>query len=454
MNRTANFVVAVSIFVAFAATTWSLPYDAHIPDNAEVKQVAPDEEHPGPREQYYVGGVLLGEREWFPGGTALLHEMVFPLDEGTGKRCTFAIHRMFDAQGRQVSMATEYQNGCTGPSQRWSEDGKEEFLYLLQGQVVTKEQYTQLWQQDKEMPPPDLFLHLGILPRPGSPAVGILPRGAAAAVAGETKLPALTWPKITAPDDTTPPQPPADPTRPARPGVVTMSSSPMGWFSAVAVGPKVAFGAAALTARLTDYNLAPNTEVEITWRFNDGDQPLSMARGAIRAGVPELDNTIINESGPLAPGAYSVLFAVAGNVMGRGQVHIEAPLGLGGQTAADVYMSGLQGVQRALAAADAENIQEAGKLAESALKLLAAAMANDPQLPDIFPVHQIAEAIVALARVDTALAAKDAVTALAWAERAYGHSGLSAGLAEDGQFKAAAERIHEALPPLMQALGQ
>ena len=456
MNRVLSFVVAVCLCVGFAAMAWSLPYNAMIPEDAQVKQVAPDKEHPGPREQYYVGGVLMGEREWYEGGTALRHEMVFPVDEGTGKRYTFAIHRMFDAQGRHLSMATEYKDGSTGPSQRWYEDGKEEFLYLSQGRVVTKEQYTQLWQQDREMPPPDLFLHLGILPRPGSPAVGILPRGAAAPGAGEMKLPPLTWPKIPGVGDTTPPKPPADTTRPAQAGVVAISSSPTGLFSAVAVGPTIAFGTMALTARLTDHNLAPGTEVNIIWRFNDGDPPLSRAKGSMKAGVPHLDNAIINEGGSLAPGAYSVFFTVAGNVVGRGQVHIEAALGLGGQSAANVYMAGLQDVQRALAAADADDIQEAGKLAAPALKLLAAAMASNPQLPDIFPVHQIAEALVALARVDTALDANDAVTALAWAERAYGHSGLAAGLAEDKQFKTAAEKIHQGveqlLPPLMQAV--
>ena len=462
MNRIVTPVIAVCLCVGFAAMALGLPYNAMIPEDAQVKQVAPDKEHPGPREQYYVGGVLMGEREWYEGGTALRHEMVFPVDEGTGKRYTFAIHRMFDAQGRHLSMATEYKDGSTGPSQRWYEDGKEEFLYLSQGRVVTEEQYTQLWQQDKEMPPPDLFLHLGILPRPGSPAGKILPRGAAAGGTSEMKLPLLTWPKIPGVGDTTPPKPPADTTPPTPPatqaGVVAISSSPTGLFSAVAVGPTIAFGTMALTARLTDHNLAAGTEVNITWRFNEGDPPLRTAKGSVKAGVAHLDNSIINQGGALAPGAYSVVFTVAGNVVGRGQVVVEAALGLGGQSAANVYMAGLQDVQRALAAADADDIQQAGKLAAPALKLLAAAMASNPQLPDIFPVHQIAEAFVALAGVDAALDAKDAVTALAWAERAYGHSGLAAGLAEDEQFKGAAERIHQAveqmLPPLMQAAGQ
>ncbi len=462
MNRILSFAIAIYLFVGFGAMAWSLPYDAMIPEDAEVKQVPPDKEHPGPREQYYVGGVLMGEREWYEGGTMLRHEKVFPVDEGTGKRYTFAIHRMFDAQGRHLSMATEYKDGSTGPSQRWYEDGKEEFLYLSQGRVVTKEQYTQLWQQDKEMPPPDLFLHLGILPRPGSPAGKILPRGIAAAGTGEMKLPPLTWPKIPGRAETTPPMPPAETTPPTAPatqtGVVAISSSPTGQFSAVAVGPTIAFGVVALTARFIHEKLAPGTEVNMTWRFNEGEPPLSTATGLIEAGVPHLDNAIINASGPLAPGAYSVVFSVAGSVVGRGQVHVEAALGLGGQSAANVYMAGLQGVQQALAAADADDVQQAGKLAAPALKLLAAAMANDPQLPDIFPVHQIAEALVALAIVDTALDAKDAVTALAWAERAYGHSGLAAGLAKDEQLKGAAERIHQAvkqmLPTLMQAGGQ
>ncbi len=449
MHRTLIFALSVCLLVGISAVAVGMPYDAQIPAEAEVRAIPPDQEHPGPREQYYIGQVLVAEREWYEGGTALYHELVFPIDEQTGKRCSFAVHRMYDRQGKHLSIATEYNGGCTGPTQRWYEDGTEEFVYLAQGHTVSQQQYTQLWQQDQEMPPPDLFLHLAILPRPGAPAQNILPRGASGAATGQMSLPPLTWPKLSGETDTTPPTAPAE---------VAISSSPLGEFSKVGVAPRIAFGAVALTARLSTAGLNPGTEIATTWRYNDGAAPLSSATASLQPNMAYFDNTIINTTGPLAPGAYSVTLSVAGQVVGRGQVHIEAAAGLGGQSAEQVYMTGLQAAQRALTALDAGNLEQARELAVAALPHLAAALANSPQLPDVFPVHQVTEAVIALARLSSAVDGNEAVTALDWGQRAFGHSGLAAGLAEDAQLKSAATRIHQAveemLPALMQAAGQ
>lgn len=256
------------------------------------------------------------------------------------------------------------------------------------------------------------------------------------------------------PQDEAPPPPTVQlPVAPAQ-----MCWTPHGEFSAVGQATEVPFGPRGLAARWVYGPVNQEAAVDIFWHYNGQEAALSAGEGVLSATVDHVANGIVKSEGPLLPGRYEVHFEVNGVRRAAGKLTILPPAPAGNKSPQALYTEGLQAVQEAMAKVDAGQAQPAAQAATRALPGLATLMLAQPQEKNPQGLYELAQAIIALGKMDALAPLKQPELVLDWALRCYSHARTAQKVSADPALQTAARQfadtLEKALPALRKACEQ
>lgn len=230
--------------------------------------------------------------------------------------------------------------------------------------------------------------------------------------------------------------------------------TPHGEFSAAGIATTVPYGPRGLAAQC-DIASSGGGPWSAAWSYNNSAQPLSAGDCPLAEGSTTIANGLLKAEGPLLPGVYNVTFTDRGRTIARGKITIAAPPDLAGRDVKAVYLEALKSLDSAIKDVDAGRAQPAARAASASLPLFGTVMMAQPQDQDAVAVYELAQAIVAIGKMEELSTRNVPDQVLDWARRAHAHTSLAAEFAVDGQLKTKARQytktLEDALPKMAQA---
>lgn len=224
-------------------------------------------------------------------------------------------------------------------------------------------------------------------------------------------------------------------------------------FSLAGVAAEVPYGARTLLAKYLYLTVERETPLTVLWT-HDG-RALSNGNCVLKPGAQFVSNGVQSQERPLLPGLYQVVFRRGQAPLVSGQIIILPPLPLAGRNANVVLAEGLTKLQTALQAIDRGEAQPAAQAATEALPLLSTVVWVQPANRDAAAALELANAVVAVGRMELAGGRQLPVRTLDWARRAQAHAANAQLLAADVQLRQGAAKmaqtLGDALPKLREA---
>ncbi len=227
--------------------------------------------------------------------------------------------------------------------------------------------------------------------------------------------------------------------------VAQVCSTPDGKFSPVGVASEVPYGTRGLAAQFSGSAPGPGGALEVVWRKDKEPKPVNTGPATAGQGQQTYSQGFARSNAPLAPGVYHVKFIYADRTVAYGRTRILPPEKLGRRRAKDVYLQALGLVSKALAEIDASRAQAAAASAAKALPSLRTAVSAMPGDANAVAVHELAQAIIGIGKMD-ALAPRNVPDKVRdWAKRTHAHARVAERLAKDANLKKTANEIANAL---------
>ncbi|MHB1459655.1 MAG: hypothetical protein ACYC1M_00020 [Armatimonadota bacterium] len=198
------------------------------------------------------------------------------------------------------------------------------------------------------------------------------------------------------------------------------------------------FGPRNLVARYDAKSVKLTKVLKAVWTYNDGTNPISTSDCKPHTNTYIYDNGISNASGPLQPGIYQVRYMDGSKPLAVGRINIRTPDPLGNRNLDAIAQDVLTSVQRALDEVAASRVSNAADYCTYALPLIGTAMQANPNSKDMQAMYEMAEAIIALHKLETAASSKSGPAAVDWCFRAQSHAQLASTIAQNPKLKAAA----------------
>jgi len=246
-------------------------------------------------------------------------------------------------------------------------------------------------------------------------------------------------------------------TPPAHVVVAKVCWTPHGEFSAVGVTSSVSYGPIGLAAQYNG-SVSSGKQVQAVWKYNSSTEPLSVGDCPITPGVSGVANGFLKPEGPLLPGVYEVAFVADGTTLAAGKITIQQPMDIGGRNVDEVYLEALKAVDSAIKDIDSSRAQPAAQSAAKALPLLGAVMNARPKDMDAMAVYELAQAILAIGKMDELAPKNLDDQVLDWAMRSFAHASLAESTAVDASLKAKAKEyadtLQKAIPQMAEAAGK
>lgn len=266
------------------------------------------------------------------------------------------------------------------------------------------------------------------------------------------------------------PKKPVQPVKPAKPAVKKPASpsaqkvQPAGiahicWtprvsFSKGGSTEETGYGPNILVARYDGTSSKSTKPLKAIWSYNDGANPISTGDTKPHPNTSIYDNGISNSNTPLQPGIYQVRYMDNNRVVAVGRLRITAPAPLGNRTVDAVAQDALITMQKALDEVAASRASSAAEHGKAALPLIGTAMQANPDSKDMRALYEMAEAIIAIDRLEKAAMNKSGTEAVDWCFRAQGHAQSASNIAQNPQLKATATEYSTMLQQTLDQLSQ
>ncbi len=221
--------------------------------------------------------------------------------------------------------------------------------------------------------------------------------------------------------------------------------SPDGRYSPVGQASEVAFGARCIVARYEYGSIRTPKSIKAIWVKDKNVKPVSVNTVQMQTDASFVTDVVIKRNAPLAPGVYHVRFVDSGKDLAYGRIKILPPSKLGKRKAGDLYVQGMRHLQTALGEIDAGKPHHALASAGKALPLLATVMFAVPNNTDAVASHELAQAVVAVGKMDAMAQQYTAFKVVDWAKRSLAHARAAQAVANNAGLKSAAKNMADAL---------
>ncbi len=258
--------------------------------------------------------------------------------------------------------------------------------------------------------------------------------------------------KPTKPAAKKPAPPPA--IKPQQAGVAQICWTPRVSFSKGGSTEETAYGPNILVARYDGTSTKSTKPLKAVWTYNDGANPISTGDCKPHPNTNIYDNGISYSNNPLQPGIYQVKYMDGSRMVALGRISILAPTPLGNRTIEVVAQDVLLTMQKALDEVAASRASNAADYCKTALPLIGTAMQSNPDSQDMRALYEMAEAIIALHKLEKAAEAKSGPDAVDWCFRAQGHAQSASNIAQNPQLKATATEYSTMLQQTLDQLSK